>query len=264
MPFGMKNAGATYLRAITKIFGLHLGEITEVCIDDMLVKSLRAKQHLEHLKKGFQLLGKYTMKLNPAKCCFDILSGKFLGYLLTHRGIKANPEKIQAILNIKSSTNVKEIRKLTGKIAALNRSISRSSKRSRYFFAKLRKYDNFEWSPEWEEALQQLKQFLANLPLLLKPTDGETFYIYLVVAEGAVSAVFVRKEEDRQRPGSYINEAFLDMETRYSHMEKLAVTLVLVARKLRHYFQCHHVVVWTRHPLRSILHKPELFGRLTK
>lgn len=203
---------------------------------------------MEHLEKAFGLLEKYTMKLNPPKYCFGVVSEFFLGYLVMQRRIKANKKQIQAILNIKSATSVKEVQKITGRIAALNHFIPMSSVRSRHF-TRLKKFDNFEWTPECKEALQHLKYFVANPPPLLIPIDGETLYMYLAVAEGVVSAVLSREEKGKQRPIYYSSKALLDAETRYSLMEKPALAIVSAARKMRPYFQCHPVVVRTRHPL---------------
>ena len=91
MPFGLKNAGATYQRLVNRIFAEQLGDTMEVYIDDMLVKSLTASDHIKHLTTCFESLNKYNMKLNPAKCTFAVTSGEFLGYIVTKRGIEANP-----------------------------------------------------------------------------------------------------------------------------------------------------------------------------
>lgn len=100
MPFGLKNAGATYQRLVNRMFAKQIGKRVEVYIDDMLVKSQKAEQHLEHLTEAFDVLRKYNMKLNPAKCSFGVSSGKFLGYLVTKRGIEADPDQIRAIRDI--------------------------------------------------------------------------------------------------------------------------------------------------------------------
>ena len=92
MPFGHKNAGAMYLHLVNKMFQNLFGKTMEVYIDDMLVKSLHAKDHIDHLKQLFEVLCKYNMKLNLTKCVFGVTSGKFLGYVVTKRGIEANPK----------------------------------------------------------------------------------------------------------------------------------------------------------------------------
>ena len=97
MPFGQKNASATYQMLVNEMFTEKIGKTIEVYIDDMLVKSLRENDHIEHLEECFKVLNKYQMKLNPTKCSFGVLSGKFLGYLVTQRGIEANPDQLHAL-----------------------------------------------------------------------------------------------------------------------------------------------------------------------
>ena len=125
MPFGLKNAGATYQRLVNEMFTEKIGETMEVYIDDMLVKSLRDSDHVTHLEECFGILNKYQMKINPSKCTFGVSFRKFLGYMVTQRGIEANPDQIQALRNLPSPRNKREIQRLTGRVAALSRFISR-------------------------------------------------------------------------------------------------------------------------------------------
>ncbi|XP_052288620.1 uncharacterized protein LOC127899311 [Citrus sinensis] len=125
MPFGLKNAGATYQRLVNKVFKPLIGRTMEVYVDDMITKSKIPEEHVRHLDETFELLRKYKMKLNPEKCAFGVESGKFLGFMVSHRGIEANPEKIQAVAQMKSPRNLKEMQSLTGKLAALSRFISK-------------------------------------------------------------------------------------------------------------------------------------------
>lgn len=94
MPFGLKNAGSTYQRLVNEMFKDLLGDTMEVYIDDMLVKSKIAIDHVEHLKQAFDVLRKYGMKLNPSKCSFGVSAGQFLGYVVTQRGIEASPDQV--------------------------------------------------------------------------------------------------------------------------------------------------------------------------
>ncbi|XP_038722019.1 uncharacterized protein K02A2.6-like [Tripterygium wilfordii] len=112
MPFGLKNAGATYQRLVNRMFASLLGKSMEVYIDDMLVKTLKAEDHIEHLKQAFEILDAHEMKLNPLKCVFGVKAGKFLGFIITQRHIEANPDQIQAILNIPSPTNIRDVQLL--------------------------------------------------------------------------------------------------------------------------------------------------------
>ncbi|KAL0439415.1 UNVERIFIED_CONTAM: hypothetical protein Slati_2424500 [Sesamum latifolium] len=120
MPFGLKNAGATYQRLVDKIFRPQLGKNMEVYVDDMLVKSKKAGSHVENLEETFTVLRKYHLKLNPRKCAFGVSGRRFLGFMVTKRGVKAKPAKIKAILETDTPTNINEVQRLTGRIAALS------------------------------------------------------------------------------------------------------------------------------------------------
>ena len=109
MPFGLKNAGVTYQRLMNKMFSNQIGRNIEVYIDDMLVKTKDEASYLDDLKETFKTLRQYCMKLNPGKCAFGVSSGKFLGFMVSQRGIEANPDKIKAILEMAPPKTVKEV-----------------------------------------------------------------------------------------------------------------------------------------------------------
>ena len=134
MPFRLKNAGATYQRLVNRMFQKQIGTTMEVYIDNMLVKSTTTELHITHLSEAFQILRNYNMKLNPAKCAFWVSAGKLLGFIVNHRGIEANPDKIKAVLDMPSPSGIKEVQRLTGKIAALSRFVSRASDKCHPFF----------------------------------------------------------------------------------------------------------------------------------
>ena len=122
------------------------------------------------------------MKLNPLKCHFGMKSRKFLGYMVTKRGKEASPKQIKAIIKLKSPSSKKDIQRLIGRVATLNRFISRSSKRSKPFYDILKKNKRFEWTEDHEKAFQELKKYLSSVPLLVKPIDGEPLLLYLLVS----------------------------------------------------------------------------------
>ena len=133
MPFGFKNAGSTYQRMMTRMFESQLRKNIEIYIDDMMVKSKVVSEHLGDLGIIFEILRKYKLRLNASKCSFGVGSSRFLGYMVTHRGIEVNHDQIKAINNLQSPRNSKEVQKLIGMAAALNRFISRSADRCRPF-----------------------------------------------------------------------------------------------------------------------------------
>ncbi|XP_038693764.1 uncharacterized protein LOC119991491 [Tripterygium wilfordii] len=264
MPFGLKNAGATYQRLVTKMFGGMIGRTVEVYIDDMVVKTAREDDHLSDLQSVFDVLDVYKLKLNASKCAFGVSSGKFLGHLVTRRGIEADPDQIAAIRNLRSPSSVKEVQKLTGMAAALNRFISKSSDRCHHFFRSLRGAKKFEWDSECEMALAELKDYLQSVPLLSTPVPGEKLRLYLAVSEVAVSAVLLRVERKIEQPIYYVSKTLLGAETRYTPLEKLLYCLVIASRKLNHYFHDHSIEVATAYPLRSVLSRADLSGRIAK
>ncbi|KAI0502322.1 hypothetical protein KFK09_017269 [Dendrobium nobile] len=163
MPFGLKNAGATYQRLMNKVFKNLIGRTMEVYVDDMLVKSLEKSQHISDLEECFNLLRSYNMRLNPSKCAFGVTSGKFLGFMVTHRGIEANPEKIKALRDMLPPRNIKEVQRLNGRIAALSRFLARSGDKYLPFFKILRgaRSSGFQWTDKCQEAFEQLRTYLA-------------------------------------------------------------------------------------------------------
>ena len=119
MSFGLKNVEATYQRPVTKMFRPLLGKTMEVYIEDMLVKSKESPNHTTHLQEAFYLLRAYGMKLNPLKCTFGVSADRFLGFMVTQRGIEANPAQLKAILESPTPSSRKWVQQLTNRLAAL-------------------------------------------------------------------------------------------------------------------------------------------------
>uniref|UniRef100_A0A2N9ESE9 Integrase catalytic domain-containing protein n=1 Tax=Fagus sylvatica TaxID=28930 RepID=A0A2N9ESE9_FAGSY len=177
MPFGLKNAGATYQRLVNKMFHDQIGRNVEVYVDDILVKNKKDDDHLADLKETFQALRRYNMKLNPAKCVFGVSSSKFLGFMVSQRRIEANLDKIKDILEMSPPKTVKEVQSLTGKAAALNRFVSRSTDKCLPFFKTLRKA--FQWTEECQQDFEELKVYLTSPPLLSPSQTREELFLYL-------------------------------------------------------------------------------------
>ena len=213
MSFGLKNVGATYQRLMNKMFTHQIGRNVQVYVDDMLVKSLCEEDHLDDLRETFNTLRSYNMKLNPNKCAFGVTAGKFLGFMVSQRGIEVNLEKVRAIMELEPPRTVKEVQSLNGKIAALNRFISKATDKCLPFFHTLRK--SFEWTDECQKAFENLKKYLSSPPLLSQSKPGEELYLYLVVSQATVSVALVRKEGGSQRPVYFISRAFREEEERY-------------------------------------------------
>ncbi|CAL8115461.1 unnamed protein product [Prunus armeniaca] len=264
MPFGLKNAGSTYQRLVNQMFKDQLGKTMEVYIDDMVVKSAVKTQHLSHLQETFDVLRQYQMRLKPTKCAFGVSSGQFLGHIVNRQGIEPNLEKVEALRNMPSPKTPREVQVLTGRIAALSGFISRLSDRCKPFFRAIqnRKYD--VWGPEQVEAFDQLKRYLTSPPILTIPKPGEMLYVYLAITEAAVSVALFREENYLQQPIFYVSKSLIDAEKRYTPAEKLVLASVVTKRKLRQYFEAHTITMLTNQPIKVILSKLDLSGRVTK
>ncbi|KAL0337471.1 UNVERIFIED_CONTAM: hypothetical protein Scaly_2022200 [Sesamum calycinum] len=150
---------------------------------------------------------------------------KFLGYLISCRGIEANPEKIEAIQDMSPSTTKKEVQKLTGRMAALSKFL-RGSKRGLPFFKTLRKVEGFSWNEECQEAFDSLKEYLSKPPLLMKPQTGEKLYIHQSRSEESVSAVLVRAEEKEHQPVYYVARVLIaDNRTQFQGGKLLFISV---------------------------------------
>ncbi|XP_074267228.1 uncharacterized protein LOC141590546 [Silene latifolia] len=189
----------------------------------MVVKSKKAEMHMEHLADTFQTLREFKMKLNPSKCSFGVSSGKFLGYMVTRRGTEASKEQIRAILQLESPQKPKDVQRLAGKVAALNRFISRASNRCKLFYDILRKSQKFEWTEEHEKAFAELKSYLSTPPLLAKPEQGEPLFLYH--RHGKVVSASLVKERGRSAKiiVYYISKSLAPAQT--SRMTKWSIHL---------------------------------------
>ncbi|GKB69407.1 reverse transcriptase domain-containing protein [Tanacetum coccineum] len=141
MPFGLKNVGATYQRLVDKAFQKQIGRNLEVYVDDLVIKSQTKHETLRDIEETFHNLRKIKMKLNPKKCTFGMEEGAFLGHVVSMQGIKACPERVEAVMKLQSPQTLKEAQSLNGKLASLNRFLSKSTEKSLPFFKTLKRPD---------------------------------------------------------------------------------------------------------------------------
>ena len=172
MPFGLKNAGATYQRLMDKVLAPMLGRNVYAYVDDMVVASKDRTQHVADLEELFVTISKYRLKLNPEKCVFGVEAGKFLGFMLTERGIEANPDKCAVIMAMRSLTSVKEVQQLTGRMAALSRFVSAGGEKGHPYFQCLKRNSRFAWTDECEAAFMMLKEYFGDATGPLQTSSG--------------------------------------------------------------------------------------------
>jgi hypothetical protein len=259
MTFGLKNAGTTYQRAIQAYFKKQFNKNIEAYVDDVVVKTRKSDTLIADLEETFASLREYQWKLNPNKCVFGVPSGKLLGFIISHRGIEANSEKISAITKMKAPTCIKDVQKVTGCMAALNRFISKLGERGLPCFKLLKHQEKFAWTPEVDQALAQLKDFLSKPPILTAPRKNEQLQLYLVATTHVVStAIIIERQEDDhtypvQRPVYFVSEVLSKSKERYQSVQKLLYAVLITSRKLRHYLQEYSITVVTDYPLGDIL-----------
>ena len=242
---------------ITRMSEPQLGKSIEVYIDDMVVKSTVVSEHVGDLGNIFEILRKHKLRLGMG-------SSKFLGYMVTHRGIEVNFNQIKAINSLQPPRNPKEVQKLIGITVAFNRFISRSIDRCKPFFLLMNKWKGFKWTEECALAFQRLKEYRSWPPIMSSLEMDEILFAYIIMASHAVSLVLVRVDSGIQRVVYYVSKLLHEVNVRYLPLEKAILAVVRATRKLPYYFQSHAVVVLTQLLLRYLLQSTDYTGRIVK
>jgi hypothetical protein len=224
MPEGLKNAGSTFSRLTKMVLESQVGRNIFTYVDDIVVTRKNKEDHLVDLAETFANMWDARLRLNPEKCVFEVRQGKILGYLVSHRGIKANPTKIQAIINMTPPQSTRDVQRLSGRLAALNRFISKSVERSLPFLKTLRDAKDFAWGLEQAAAFASLKQHLSDLAILTSPDPMLPLLLYIAALPYAVSAALVQEQDregtTRQYPVYYVSEVLTTSKCNMTELEK--------------------------------------------
>jgi hypothetical protein len=206
--------------------------------------------------------------LNPEKCLFGIHKRKVLGCIVSTKGIEANLDKIKARVEMQDPVSVKDVQKLTGRVAALNRFIPRAAERSLPFFQDFRSTKNFQWSETQKQAFQDLKDYLSNMTKLCPPEPRSPLLLYVSASNLVVSTVLVQEKEEEGKLKKILvyfdSEVLSGSKIFYSELEKIAYAVIMAARKLRHYFDGHRIRVITNQPLSDLFANREASSRIIK
>ncbi|XP_021321401.1 uncharacterized protein LOC110437319 [Sorghum bicolor] len=266
MKFGFKNAGATYQRAMTVVLDGLIHETVECYIDDLVVKTKDRQKHQDDLRIVFNRLRKYQLKMNPLKCAFAVQSGVFLGFIVRHRGIEIEPKKIKAIFDLPPPQNLSDLKSLQGHLAYIRRFISNLSGRTQPFSRLMRKGVPFHWDEQCQNALDSLKRYFLNPPVLAAPVRGRPLILYIATQPSSVGALLEQhNDEGKEVACYYLSRTMVGAEHNYSPIEKLCLALVFALKKLRHYMLAHQIQLIARaDPIRYVLSQPALMGRLGK
>ncbi|RVW21846.1 Retrovirus-related Pol polyprotein from transposon 17.6 [Vitis vinifera] len=266
MPFGLKNAGATYQRAATTLFHDMMHRDVEVYVDDMIVKSRDRSDHLAALERFFERIRQFRLRLNPKKCTFGVTSGKLLGYMVSERGIEVDPDKIRAILDMPAPRTEREVRGFLGRLQYISRFIARLTDICEPIFRLLRKSQPTVWDDQCQRAFERIREYLLSPPVLAPPTPSRPLLLYLSVSDVALGCMLAQLDDSgKDRAIYYLSKRMLDYETRYVMIEHYCLALVWATRRLRHYMTEYSVHLISRlDPLRYLFDRPALVGRLMR
>ncbi|CAL9024988.1 unnamed protein product, partial [Prunus brigantina] len=277
MPFGLKNAGATYQRAMNLIFHDLIAETTEVYIDDVVVKSPSKADHTGHLRQAFTLficdvihtrMRAHGLKMNPKKCAFGVTTGNFLGFLVHQRGIEVDKNKATAIMVAPPPRTKKELLSFLGKVNFLTRFISNLAGKIRPLtpLLKLKDTERFVWGAEHQAALDDIKKYLSQPSVLMPPKRGKPLRLYISALEGSIGCLLAQNNESEREQAVHYLSCTLNMaELNYSPIEKLCLALYFAATTLRHYMLLSVVQIISETDLiKYMLTRPIIRGRIGK
>jgi hypothetical protein len=268
MPEGLKNAGASFSRMTAKVLHSQIGKNVLTYLDDIIVKSTKQENHIADLQEIFANFRRAGLKLNPEKCVFGVKKGKFLGCLVSTKGIEANPSKIEAIRRMEPPKSRKGVQRLTGRLTSLNRFISRSTERNLPFFEVLKSAEVFQWGPTQQKAFEELKQYFIELTTITPASSGTLLLLYVAASHAAVSAALVQEKQDvqarKQVPMYFVSKVLSASKKNYTELEKVLYAILMASRKLRYYFQTYHIIVPSSQPLKDIMRNREATGRVGK
>jgi hypothetical protein len=266
MTFGLKNASATYQRAMNHIFHDLIGNLVEIYIDDVVVKSASVEGHLDDLRQVLERTRKFGLRMNPKKCAFGVSAGQFLGFLVHERGIEIGLKSHEAVRTMVPPTTKKELQQLIGKINFVRRFISNLSGRIEPFMelVKIKTSEEFRWGQNNNGLLKKLKNICQD-HLCWCHHNKIGHFTYFVSRRTTIASVVVQLYDGKERVVFYLSRRMLDAETRYPDMEKLCLCLFFTCTKLRHILLSAEVIIICKSDvIKHMLSAPVLKGRLGK
>nr|XP_027122183.1 uncharacterized protein LOC113739139 [Coffea arabica] len=214
MPFGLKNVGATYQRTMTTLFHDMIHQEMEVYVDDIIIKSRKTEDHLIDLKKLFDRLRKYNLKLNPAKCALGAPAGKLLGFIVSKKSIEIDPTKIKAIRDMPVPKTQKDAKSFLEKINFIGRFIAQLTATCEPLFKLLKKNVPLHWNEECQQAFDKIKDYLLHHPILVPSKPGRPLIMYLSMLDGAVGCVLGQHDDSGRKEQAiyYLSKKFTQYE----------------------------------------------------
>eukprot|EP00253_Pinus_taeda_P031651 PITA_31651 len=245
MRFGLKNAGVTFQRAMDIAFAKEIHDFLVIYLDDLTAFSKSDQEHLDHLRQVFLICRKYGISLNPKKSLFGLEEVKLLGHVISKEGIRIDPNRIQAILQVPHPRNIKELQAFLGKINFLRRFIPNLPELIRLLNNMLKEDSKVKWTIETKQAFQEIKKALTQTPVLTSPNFDKDFIIFSFTSKHAVVAILLQKDDQGcEKPIAFFSKALRDAPLKYQIMEKQAYALVKAIKDFRVYILYSHVMAY--------------------
>ena len=236
MPFGLTNAPATFQREMNRILLPLIGNCLFVYIDDIVVYSKSVEEHLEHLKQVFEIFSKYNLSLNLQKCKFFQKSVEVLGHVLTPDGLKTMPSKVQSIALWEPPRDVGELRSFLGLASYYRKFIQNFSMRAEPLFKLLKKNQEYIWTPDCNDAFEDIRQYLLSDPILIYPDFEKEFIVRTDASTQGIGAVLLQVEEDKlEHPICCISRTLSPPEKNYSVTDLEGLAINFAIQKFRQY-----------------------------
>jgi hypothetical protein len=265
MPFGLKNVGATFQRAMS--FSFHdLKHIVEAYLDDLASRSRKRVDHPTHLRLIFERCRYYQIRLNPNKCSFCMTSGHLLGFIVSTTGIMVDPLKVEAIVQLPPPRTILQLQSLQGKENFLRRFIANYAEITKGFMHLLKKDIPFHWDEATQCSFEALKHTLTTAPLLRPPNYNKDFLLYLAAAESTIGMVLVQEDHFlSEYVIYYLSRGLVGPELNYSHIEKLALAAVHAVQRFHHYilFRKTTIIVIVN-PFQYVLTRRVIGGKISR
>eukprot|EP00253_Pinus_taeda_P006226 PITA_06226 len=247
-------------------FDKEIHDFLVVYLDDLTPFSKSDQEHLKQLRKLFMTCRKYDISLNPKKSLFALEEGKLLGHIISKDGIRIDPERIQAILQIPYPRNIKELQAFLGKINFLRRFIQNLAELIRLLRNMLKKDAKVKWSLEAKQAFESIKPTLTQTPVLTSPQFDRDFIIFSFASEHTIAVILLQKDDQgNEKPIAFFSRALRDAPLKYQIMEKQAYALVKAIKYFRIYILYSHVIAYVPNAVvKDILTQEGLEGKRGK
>jgi ribonuclease HI len=266
MPFGLMNAGATFQRAMDIAFVGEKDKFVVIYLDDITVFSRSDVEHRHHLRKVFLKCRKFGISLSPTKSLFAMKEGKLLGHIVSSKGVRIDPSRVEAIQALPIPRSRKEVQSFLGKINFLRRFVPNFAEEVKLITAMLKKENEVRWTPQSRRSFEQIKKALTEAPVLISPDYSRDFLIFSFASPDTVAAVLLQANDSGlEQPIAYFSRALRDAEVRYDAMEKQAYALVKALKAFRTYILQSRVIAYVPSAaVKDILVQPDVDGRRSK